>query len=471
MVIIAPKKYSKPLKPLIQHKNAHGIKTKFYSLQSISTLFNGRDLQEKIKHFIKFALENWQTKYVLLVGDVNEIPVRYLWNEDYGRFVFPDRYYSDLYYADIFDKHGNYVSWDSNNNNKFGEWWHNGRDQLDLHPDVYLGRLPCRNIFEVKNIVKKIINYETNTHKQPWFKKILVTGGDWIGETPGLNDADFLAEEVAKMMENKGFKAVRLYASLHNLTTKNIHTAINSGVGFIFFAPGDGLRTKWSTFINESNPVEFSVPNIKLLNNHEKLPIVVVGGCMANDIDPRGGYPTPLQQGECWGWTFVKKRNGGAIATVGSTGGCFYRNTSDFFALLEKTFFETYCKENITHLGELWGKTISNYLNISPVRWNNGETEPDGMNCKDIQMFSLIGDPSLRIGGYLHHDNPQKTKQINYTSTTKKTKQPYNVNEKKCEKEKHVETEITKTIKNHPPLNTHPPIYIEGNKDFTTENG
>ena len=460
MVIIAPKKFSKALKPLVRHKNSIGIRTRIVPVEMIYKSFEGRDQQEKIKMFIKFALENWHIKFVLLVGGAKEIPVRYVWNEDYGRFIFPDKFYSDLYYADIFDREGNFVSWDSNNNSKFGEWWCKGKDILDLYPDVYIGRLPCRNIFEVKVVVNKIIRYESEAlSKKPWFNRVLVTGGDWYDETPRFYDVDYAAERVAKMMKAKGFDVIRLYASLGNLSTKNIYKVINSGVGFAFFAPGDGLRTKWYTSINEScSEIEFSVRHIVMcLHNHEKLPIVVVGGCLINDIDPYGGYPTPLQRGECWGWSFVSKVNGGAIAVIGSTGSCFYRTVKDFFVLLEEMFFKIYCTEKVTYLGELWGKTISRYLDLCPVRWDLDRVQPDGMNCKNIEMFSLIGDPSLVIGGKVPADGKEKL-----------CKPPcmfeWNNDRKDLE-------DMREDYHLMSDFELHSPIVIDGDKDLTPENG
>jgi len=40
----------------------------------------GRDNPEKIKYFIKTAVEQWGIKYVMLVGDYKKIPVRYVYN-------------------------------------------------------------------------------------------------------------------------------------------------------------------------------------------------------------------------------------------------------------------------------------------------------------------------------------------------------------------------------------------------------
>ena len=80
LIIISAKKFSKILKRLSEHKNKTGIKTKIIHLNDIvnNTYFTitGRDLAEKIKYFIKNAKEIWKIKYVMLVGDIDIIPIR-----------------------------------------------------------------------------------------------------------------------------------------------------------------------------------------------------------------------------------------------------------------------------------------------------------------------------------------------------------------------------------------------------------
>jgi hypothetical protein len=56
MVIITPKKFSSALEPLKDHKTTYGIKTRLVSLETIFDIFEGRDKQEQIKYFIKYAI-------------------------------------------------------------------------------------------------------------------------------------------------------------------------------------------------------------------------------------------------------------------------------------------------------------------------------------------------------------------------------------------------------------------------------
>ena len=183
LVIITPKIFVDSVLPLKTHKENMGISTNITTTESIYSkyLFKGRDRPERIKLFIKDAIEEWDTTYVLLIGARNHqffrfyLPVRYSNLED--RSGWNETYVSDLYYADIYKGAGEFEDWDSNGNGIFGEWtwywkpewnwWSNDikeKDVIDLVPDVYIGRLACKNNIEVINAVDKIIRYETKPY-------------------------------------------------------------------------------------------------------------------------------------------------------------------------------------------------------------------------------------------------------------------------------------------------------------------
>jgi hypothetical protein len=225
MVIIAPKKFSNDLQKFINHKNnlKTPINTTLKTTQSIYTEYNDpmyRDKPEKIKYFIKDAIENWGVKYVLLVGglksliwgkprdDPNQgskdwlVPVRY--NNIYDNPKFPLDNYTihdpgvicDLYYADIYKEGGVFEDWDPNGDGLICGWGKEGyiNDtgydspyEIDWYPDVSVGRLACRNIWEVRIMVDKIINHENNAYGKDWFNKMIVISGDGFLDQQDLN--------------------------------------------------------------------------------------------------------------------------------------------------------------------------------------------------------------------------------------------------------------------------------------------
>ena len=206
LVIIAPQVFSDELQRLITHKNNIGIKTILKTTEEIYEEYQGRDKPEQIKYFIKEAYDEWNISYVLLVGGLKSkiwanprenhsygakhwhVPVRYtnLYDKpkhplDSESSIHDPGVISDLYYADIYDGVGNFSSWDTNEDDIFAAWACPGVENdtdIDLCPDVCIGRLACRSICEVKTVVDKIISYETTTYGQEWFNKIIAVSGD-----------------------------------------------------------------------------------------------------------------------------------------------------------------------------------------------------------------------------------------------------------------------------------------------------
>jgi len=174
MVIIAPTEFSNELQLLINHKNSVGIQTFLKTTEEIYLEYNGRDDAEQIKYFIYDSVENLGIQYVLLVGDVQKTPIRktevkQIWLET--GFIQIYDIITDLYYADIYDSNGSFSSWDSNDDNIFSEYYlyNLGKnpgervivDEVDLFPDIGVGRIPCANVDELEIVINKIIIYET----------------------------------------------------------------------------------------------------------------------------------------------------------------------------------------------------------------------------------------------------------------------------------------------------------------------
>ena len=246
-IIITPDDFSSSFIPLVEHKEQYEILSKIISLDDIySGVFfqvEGRDDAERIKYFIKNSIEQWGAKYVMLVGGKEEMPVRYSVirsNSDIeykGDFLFPDicsvnsdGFITDLYYADIYDEDGSFCSWDSNNNSVFGEiGLDDAIDDVDLYPDICVGRILCQTSEEVETVVNKIIDYEDNAFGEEWFNNLILCGGDthpytWeeillslaFKNITGMNyrlawEGEYMCDQVAKCLDT--FTAKKFYSS------------------------------------------------------------------------------------------------------------------------------------------------------------------------------------------------------------------------------------------------------------------
>ena len=410
MIIIAPYIYEIYVQPLIEHKNNRGIQTKFVSLLDIfsENFFEtpGRDDQEKIKYFIKEAIENWGISYVLFVGSFAQVPVRYCYNYDgYGNFSEPC-FVSELYYADIYDDTGEFSTWDNDGDEIYGEWDGDFAEDrpINLTPDVCLGRLACVNNNEVKIVVNKIINYEKKPASSSWFKNIVVAGGDTYREIEGYEGEIYNQQAIDALPD---FNAVKLLASTGKLKTGwDIVREINKGCGF-WYLTGHGNKELWVTFSPDDQAVgRFTSLHTMFLLNKNKLPVCLVGGCHNSQFSVNYNNFFNIWNinswfKECWSWRLVSKPWGGSIATLGATGLSWYSAEYDGEGLnwLNVQFFKEYANEtNI--LGQIWKNALTTYLENFPIDWETPSGSANSINAKTVQEWTLLGDPSLKIGGY-----------------------------------------------------------------------
>jgi len=425
MVIIAPRKFSLAIRQLINHKNDNGVQTFLKTTEEIYNEYNGIDQAEQIKYFIKDAIETNDIDYVLLIGGMKgqrfdwHVPVRYSHLDDESDYE--TSFVSDLYFADIYEGDGNFSTWDSNENGIFAEWTDSQKDIIDLVPDVYLGRLPCRNAFEVRIMVNKIINYENSAYGQEWFNKMVVVGGD---SAPGYEYYEG-EEENAKALEYMSdFTGIKLWTSDGSFSgVDDVVNAISEGCGFLFF-DGHGNPSTWSTHPPDDEDTWITGLNnydMTKLDNDEMLPVAVVGGChngqfnvttlnILKGIKEEGldffklTFYKKEWVPECWAWRMVRKIGGGSIAIMAYTGLDWFAEgdydedgipdcTQYYSGFANTHFFKNYGVNNNTILGIAHTQTLIDYINAFPPM-------DERLDCKTVQEFALIGDPSLQIGGY-----------------------------------------------------------------------
>lgn len=147
MAVVTSSTLAGAFQPFADWKTKRGIKTVIIKTDSIYAAYPGRDNQEKIRNCVIDYWRNHGLKWLLLGGDAEIVPVRL------GRIVCEGNtgnIATDFYYADL------QYSWDSNNNNLFGEM----TDSVDLFHDIFVGRTPVDNASDVAVFFAKDTMFE-----------------------------------------------------------------------------------------------------------------------------------------------------------------------------------------------------------------------------------------------------------------------------------------------------------------------
>ncbi len=444
LAILAPEQFSSALQPLVDHKNDKGVDTILVTLESILSSQTGRDDAEKVKYYLKEAVEDMGITYALIIGGMNGqkkewlFPVRYTNNHAGATFEYG--VLSDLYYADIYKYEGNdtvFDDWDSNGNDVFAEFISfSTKDILDLVPDLFVGRLPCRDVKQVNSMVEKLIGYESTKADPSWFNNLLLIAGDTYQDSPGgIAEGELANDYSASFMTD--FTPIRLWATNGALTgQESVEDAINDGAGFVHMAghanpsilithpPQDNakitiLRMYHMPLLDfigylGRGKIDKAIdallrPRNPRLSNADKLPVAVIGGCHNSQFNTTlrniylmepfftHAYGYGEYVPKCFSWYLTNLENGGVIAAMGNTGlGMGYHDsgyTTGLDGWLMPQFFKHYGVNNETYIGAAHSYAIKDYA-------LNFDCNSDDADRQMLEQWPLMGDPSMLIGGY-----------------------------------------------------------------------
>lgn len=190
---------------------------------------------------------------------------------------------------------------------------------------------------------------------------------------------------------------------------------MNQGSGFALYSgrAGPSAFLTFDEYGNAITPIHAS--NLNQLSNKGKYPVFIINGCLSGKFDvtilnfikyilKQPNIENSDISWDCIAYNLVNLENAGAIASIAPTSQCWVglgdkdnNQIPDMIEIasgfLSLEFLRVYANENIDILGEMHSKAIENYVNVFPVYDNK-------IDCKTVQEYGLIGDPSLKIGGY-----------------------------------------------------------------------
>jgi len=398
-VIITPSSFASAAKPLADWKSEKGVPAKVFTTEEIDAQYTGKDLVEKIRNFLKDAYDKWGIEWVLLCGDVDEVPIRMVYSpvgEGYDPYAPSDYYYADLT--------GN---WDSNGNGKYGEVG----DSVDWYPEVYVGRLPAQTPSELTTMVTKIINYEKNPPSGAWSRRTLFAGAflnyaDEDGKGYPETDTATVQELVRTSLMPSAFTFTRLYekeglkpsdySCEKMLSLSNLQQELDIGYIYVMLgghgAPEGMGRKVWASDPDKNNipeENEMSWPTMisasTSLTNKDLLSFVYADSCLTTRID---------YSSDTLAETMMKSPNG-AIGYVGATRVSYYSvgwhlgwggNQELDYRFWQKMFTDTATESRpgvALYASKLW--------------YSNNYDMTDDTNRHNLFVYLLLGDPEMSV--------------------------------------------------------------------------
>jgi len=157
-VVVTSPELAGAFQRLVDHKRARGVSATVVTTDLIEQTYTSPyvgedDAAGRIRAFLSDAFAHWQTGYVLLGGDVSHVPARqvYVQNGAYSATAASDVYYACLdgpYNATPDDR------WGQDNDGTDG-------GEVDLLPELAVGRAPVDTPAEAETFIDKTILYET----------------------------------------------------------------------------------------------------------------------------------------------------------------------------------------------------------------------------------------------------------------------------------------------------------------------
>lgn len=368
------------LKPVFENlkalKDSQGLTTRIVRIAEITPHYDGVDLQEKIRGFIRDAYLYWRTEYVLLGGDVAVVPHRGVYAEILP-YVTDNDVPADLYYAALDG------DWNDDGDGRWGE-----PGEADLIPEVSVGRASVETVAEATNFVNKVIKYQTAPVVSQ-IKNAQMTG-ELIYDEPTWGADE--KEEIVYGTSAHGYTTVGFPETwtITELYDRDLYPAewdkwdaINNLNNGIHVHNHCGHSNNYYTIKMYDTDILAYFTNDGVANSYF---VMFNQGCYTAAFDNK--YPSGSYGNDSVGELFMYIENG-AVAWIGTTryGAGSHGSTRAAGQYYDRQFFDAVFGEDITAVGDAHDDCkVDNipYIDFRAIRW-------------EYYCRVLLGDPSMDI--------------------------------------------------------------------------
>ncbi len=332
-LVIVVDSFSSGIQPLVDWDTRKGY---YVTVTKTSEIPGGAD-PSHIRQYIQSVYDGANPPdLVLLVGDVNGIPAY--------RSIELDNPYTDLYYSTMAGS--------------------------DIIPDLYVSRISVTNTTQLGNYIAKYLNYQKGIWgtSQDWMNKAYLTGSDDPTYHTFAEATDNYCMALARA---HGMTCDSLY-DYYNTGTP-VADAFNEGRTAMAYT-GHGSQTSWGgpSFIQD---------NIDALANTYMSTFVASFACLTGDFN----------YGECFGETWIRAEDKGAIAYWGSSVYSYW----DEDDILQRRMFDAFLDSGYTLIG---GMTIKAKLDFG--RFYNWDNAVSVTVTRYFEQYNILGNAGVDL--YTH---------------------------------------------------------------------
>jgi hypothetical protein len=193
-LLIVPEAFVSAMDPLVTLRRSQGLDVVLAPLEEVNDVFNGgRKSPWAIRRFVRHAYDNWDARFVLLVGDGSEDPQQtagYYTNGD--PISSPDLVPTQRVLSSVPAAGPEEVFFQAIVSDTWYVWCVDCPDPFHSKakvPDLHIGRLPVQTLAAATAVVTKLVNYETVTADQTWRRKMVLLSDDqYSGNIFGVID-------------------------------------------------------------------------------------------------------------------------------------------------------------------------------------------------------------------------------------------------------------------------------------------
>ncbi|HUT02768.1 MAG TPA: C25 family cysteine peptidase [bacterium] len=334
-----------------------GYRTKIVTVGEIEGDYVGPDLPAKIRNCIKDYYINQGLGWVILGGDVGEVPTRRGYAFTSGKTYGKDDYLQcDYYYSDLDG------SWNADGDEYWGEY---KEDNIDMYPDVFVGRLPASSLSNIKVLVRKILTYE-GVGEDPLPTDYLTSAFFWackLDEHPTWGgDAKDSITEATIFPPYWTFKTC--YDRDGTSGKENVLGAMDDGYAIINNC-GHSTYNAASALSDVPNAQREYIACIDMtrLKNSPRYSVLYSIGCLFGALDL-----------DSLGERFVNAAAGGGVAALVNSRYGWYSSGSPGYGpsdLMDREFFDALFRGHHYNIGEAFAESKVRYISYSK-RSNKG---------------------------------------------------------------------------------------------------